>query len=95
MRHPLDRHRPQFDQLLAGGDLALDNPIERTAIQQFLGALGHLAGDVHQLRLLALGLLLLQPLLLPGGEIGKAVAADTEFNEMEHEAEFSAARYRR
>src|SRR5258707_7852113 len=40
-------HLAEGQKLLPGGDLALDHPIERPAVQHLVGALGRRAGDVR------------------------------------------------
>src|SRR5262249_6024965 len=74
------------EQLLPRGDLALDHPIERTAVQHFVAALGGHTGDVHQFRLLAFGALFLQALFLPVRQFRQAVAANTKLNDVKRHA---------
>src|SRR6185437_8959449 len=52
--------RADIENFLAAGDLALDYPIERAAIGEFLGTLGQHAGRMDALRLLPALLSLLQ-----------------------------------
>jgi len=68
--------------LLAATDLAANHPIERAAAGQFLGPLGHHAGGVDVLGLLAALFLLFELLLDPVFEVGDRVAANAEFDEM-------------
>src|SRR5581483_61510 len=72
------------EQCLPRRDLALDHPVERTAIQQFLGALGRLAGEMDKFGLLALLFLFRELALLPVAQFLETVDADTKFDQMEH-----------
>ena len=83
MRDAVLFHLAQGEQFLARGDLALDDPKERAAIQNLFRAPGRLAGDMDQLWLLALGALVFQALLLPCGQIGDAFATDAELDDVE------------
>ncbi len=70
--------RRDADDKLAGLDEAGDDPIDGTAIQDVLGALGDVAGLVAQRRVA------LRPLALDGFEMGDVADADGEFDEVEN-----------
>src|SRR5262249_15030178 len=73
---------PHVDEPLPAHDLAADHPVERAAVAQLVGALGHHACPVHVLgrepALPALLELLADPIL----EILDRVTADAELDEM-------------
>src|SRR5262245_24358726 len=74
--------RPHIDQPLPAHDLAADHPVERAAVAQLVGALGHHARPVHVLErepaLPALLELLADPIL----EVSDRVTADAKLDEM-------------
>src|SRR5262249_48363562 len=74
--------RPHIDEPLPAHDLAADHPVERAAIAQLVGALGHHARPVHVLErepaLPALLELLADPIL----EFSDRVTADAKLDEM-------------
>src|SRR5262245_66128559 len=74
--------RPHVDEPLPAHDLAADHPVERAAVAQLVGALGHHARSVHVLgrepALPALLELLADPIL----EILDRVTADAQLDEM-------------
>src|SRR4029077_11882938 len=61
--------RPDGADALPAHDLAADHPIERTAVGEFVGALGHHAGAVDVLGLFAALALVLELLLDPVLEV--------------------------
>src|SRR5262249_16347160 len=78
---------PDVAQRLTAHDLPADHPIERTAVEQLIGALGHHARDMNVLGLLALLFLVGEPLLDPVLEILDRVRTDAQFDEMQrHES---------
>ena len=80
------------EDALAAEDLAPDHPVERAAVEEFVGALRHHAGGVDVLGLLAALFLLLQPLLDPVLEVLDRVAADAELDEMQWHGDALACR---
>src|SRR5262245_5053860 len=74
--------RPHIDEPLPTRDLAADHPVERAAVAQLVGALGHHARPVHVLErepaLPALLELLADPIL----EFSDRVTADAKLDEM-------------
>src|SRR5262245_13065335 len=74
--------RPHIDEPLPAHDLAADHPVERAAVAQLVGALGHHARPVHVLErepaLPALLELLADPIL----EVSDRVTADAKLDEM-------------
>jgi len=88
----LSNERADLEDTLAAHHLAADDPIERAAVGQLIGAFRHHAGAVEALRLLAILFLLAELLLDPVLQILDRVAADAEFDEMQgHEAPCSMA----
>src|SRR6185437_3921338 len=75
--------RPHIDDAFAASDLALDDPIERTAVGEFLGTLGDHACRVDMLGLLAAALFVLKPLLDPALEVFDGIATDAKFDQIE------------
>src|SRR5215510_9554813 len=69
------------DEPLPAGHLAADHPVERAAVDEFLGALGDHAGAMQVLGLLAAG----APALLadPSLQILDRVTAHAELDEMQ------------
>ncbi len=70
--------RPDFEQALPALHVALDHPIERTAVDQLGAARRHHAGGVEVLGRLAGAAALVEPEGDPFLEIFDAVAADAE-----------------
>src|SRR3979411_2199587 len=82
--------RADREQPLAAEDFALDDPEQRAAVGEFIGALRHHPGGGDVLGLLALFLLFLPPRLDPVLEVLDRVAADAELEQMErHKPAFS------
>src|ERR1700681_4047047 len=75
--------RPDGTDALAAHDLAADHPIERAAVGELVGALGHHAGAMYVLGLFAAFALVLELLLDPVLEILDRVGADAELDEIE------------
>src|ERR1700731_3396706 len=75
--------RPDGADALAAHDLAADHPIERAAVGELIGTLGHHAGAVDVLGLFAALALVLELLLDPVLEILDRVGADAELDEIE------------
>src|SRR5258707_10814063 len=71
-----------IEQPLPAHDLAADHPIERAAVAQLLGALGHHARPVHVLGREPALPALLEFLADPVLEIFDRIAADAKFDEM-------------
>src|SRR5262249_16735198 len=65
------------DQLLAAGDLTLDDPIEGAAADELVAALGHHAGRVEMAAALA------HALLDPFLELGDRLDPDAELDQMQ------------
>src|SRR6185437_14966231 len=80
--------RADVENALAAGDLAADHPIERAAVAELLGALGHHAGGVDVLGLEAAFLFLFELLLDPVFEIRDRVVADAQLDEMKRHYRF-------
>src|SRR5262249_60644069 len=78
----LGEERPTIDEPVPAHDLAADHPVERAAVAQLVGALGHHARPVHVLgrepALPALLELLADPIL----EFSDRVTADAKLDEM-------------
>ena len=70
----LDRQHP-----LANQDLALEHPIERSAVQDFIGALGRLAGRNHR------RMAKRRPLRAPGAQLLRRINTHTELDQMERQ----------
>ena len=75
--------RPHGANGLPAHDLAANDPVERTAVGQFLGALGHHAGAVDVFGYFAAFALVFELLPDPALEITDGIAADAEFDEMQ------------
>src|SRR5665647_222412 len=71
-----------IENAFAAGDLALDDPEQRTTVLQLLGPFGQHARRVDVFGLLAAFLLFLQLLLDPVLEIGDRVTTDAKLDEM-------------
>ncbi|GGA82146.1 hypothetical protein GCM10011491_06940 [Brucella endophytica] len=63
---------------MAALDVAFNHPIERTAVEKLVNALGHHPGGVELFRQFAGGALLFQAEIDPRGKILNAVASDAE-----------------
>src|SRR5262249_39246782 len=85
--------RPHIDEPLPAHDLAADHPVERAAIAQLIGALGHHARPVHVLErepaLPALLELLADPIL----EFSDRVTADAKLDEMKGHGGYCRTRW--
>src|SRR5580704_2569059 len=75
--------RPDGADALAAHDLAADHPIERAAVGELVGALGHHAGAMDMLRLFAAFALVLELLLDPVLEIANRIGANAELDKIE------------
>jgi hypothetical protein len=82
MRDAILLDRPEGQQFLPCSNLALDHPVKRAAIKDFLCSLGRHAGHVDEFRLLALGPFFLESLFLPTGEFRKTVTANAKLDDM-------------
>src|SRR5262245_22675063 len=74
--------RPHIDEPLPAHDLAADHPVERAAVAQLLGALGHHARPVHVLEREPALPALLEVLADPVLEIFDGITADAKLDEM-------------
>src|SRR5262249_31913664 len=75
--------RTHVEQALPAGNLAADHPVERAAVDQLIGALGHHAGAMHVLAGKAALLAVLEPLADPLLEVLDRVATDAKLDEIE------------
>src|SRR5580700_523610 len=75
--------RPDGADALPAHDFSADYPIERAAVGELVGALGHHAGAVDVLGLFAALALVLELLLDPVLEILDRVGADAQLDEIE------------
>ncbi len=75
----LARHRAQVDDLLAALDIALDDPIQRPAVNDLVLALGKHARDMMLLDRKSIGPLPGRILIAPFNEIFNRVTANSEF----------------
>src|SRR5690606_25310035 len=75
--------RPDIDQTLTALHAALDDPVERAAVEQFVDALGHHARGVELFDRLAGAPFLLELFGDPVLEILDAFAADAELYQMQ------------
>src|SRR5262249_15508220 len=78
--------RPYVEEPLAAHDLASNDPIKRTAIEQFLSTLWGHAGRMNVLALFAPFLLRFPPLLDPILEIFHGIGANAEFDKVQRHA---------
>src|SRR5215217_2593075 len=84
--------RPDRGEPLPAGDLALDHPVERAAVDDRVEALRHHAGGMGLLvgpaEAPVMGAVLLDPIL----EVADRIAADAELQQMEHAAALARRR---
>src|SRR5262245_57916684 len=81
------------DNALAAHDLTADHPIERAAVAQFVGALGHHTRPVHVLAREAAFPALLELLANPILEVLDGVATNAKLDEMKGHAEYCQTKY--
>ena len=74
---------PYINQALPAHHFAADHPIQRAAVAQLIGTLGHHAGSVHVLARQSAFCALLEPLRDPMLQVLDRVAADTKLDEVE------------
>src|SRR5262249_7415618 len=86
--------RPQIEDPLAHAHIALDDPVERTAVEHLVAALRHHAGRMEEFRLLPRLALFGELLHLPVAQIVDGVAADAELDQMQRHAEAVSWRLR-
>jgi hypothetical protein len=75
--------RPYINQALPAHHFAADHPIQRAAVTQLVGTLGHHAGSVHVLARQSAFRALLEPLRDPMLQVLDRVAADAKLDEVE------------
>src|SRR6185312_12636677 len=79
----LVHERLEAEDALAGGDLPLDDPVERTAVEDLGRAFGRHPGDVDVPRRRAAALRLRHPFLYPFAQVAKRIRADAELDEVQ------------
>jgi hypothetical protein len=82
MRHAVLGHLLQIEQPVTGADVPLNHPIERTAVEQFVDALGHHPGDVDEFERLLLLTALGDTGLLPINQVLDGLHTDAQLYEM-------------